>query len=884
MSRLENSFNYKSVEELKRDLDNSKLSLPLAEKVDTALYREKLKIGKYTIPNRLCIHPMEGCDGESNGAPGELTFRRYKRFAAGGSGLIWVEATAVVPEGKANPRQLSINEYSLDKFKELADSIRDNSVDYQGKRQNPFLVLQLTHSGRYSKPFGAAKPVIFQRSKYLDKASKIPADYPLISNKELDTLQERYVEAAVRAKKCGFDAVDVKACHGYLMYEILGAHTRKDSKYGGEYKNRVKLFLEIIEKIKKAVPDILITSRLNISDFTPYPFGFGMKTDGSMEPDIAEPLKLIKTLGEKGIKLLNICFANPYYNPEVERPFDSPVSGMSLPKQHPLSFISKNLELTEEVARKNPKIHMVSTGFSWLRQLSVNSGAAMLKEKTCSVVGFGRMALANPNYANEILSAGKITSGKTCITCSSCTQMMRDGGVSGCAIQDSEVYGTLYYQGRLKDPEFIKNFAKNCRSCSEAPCAANCPAHMDIPGFISAFAKSDIEEGYRIMTEKNILPETCAYACPKEVLCEKSCSAEILEKKEIPIGEIQKYLAVEARKRGLTKVIPGKKNGEKIAVVGFGPSGISCTVALIRKGYAVTVYEAGEKPGGIASSVIPLKRLSENTLENEVATFKLEETGLFKIHYGKKVDKNFTVDDILKEGYDGVYIAAGLQENIDFENTDKPKGVFSALDFLKEVRKYKGSVPAKAVVLGGGNSAMDSALALKELGVRDVFVIYRRSFKELPAWKGEVNKAFEEGVNFLFLQQPVSYLKGKSGNLEGIKLARTELKEPDASGRRKPVVIPGSEYVFPVSMCIEALGQNISSELISGLSGLNIKGNVITLKENTHLTSRKNVYAGGDIVNGGSTVVQAVREGVDAAREIIKAGKGKTASKAKKET
>ncbi len=870
MAENKNSFTYKNMQDLKAELERLKLQLPLAEKADADLYRKELKIGKYSIPNRICIHPMEGCDGEENGAPGPLTLRKYKRFAAGGSGLIWLEATAVVPEGKANPRQLYINENSLPKFKELAETIREAAVDQQGKKQNPFLVLQLTHSGRYSKPFGPPKPVIAQHSEFLDRASKLPADYPLITDKELEALQEKYVAAAEMARACGYDAVDIKACHGYLIYELLGSHTRKDSKYGGEYTNRVRFLLEIMAKIRKKIPDMFITSRLNICDFTPYPYGFGMAADKSMTPDLEEPLKLIDTLGKNGVKLLNICVANPYYNPYVERPYDFPVSGMRLPEEHPLSFISKNLQLTAEVAKKNPGIHMISTGTTWLREFAVNSGAAMLKEGSSSIIGFGRLALAHPGYANEILAYGELKSKKTCITCSSCTQMMRDGGVSGCVIHDNGVYGSLYYQGRLKDRDFIKNFADNCRSCSEAPCAGNCPANMDIPGFISAFSAGDIEKGYKIMTEKNILPETCAYACPKEVLCEKDCSARILEKKEIPIGEIQKYLAVEARKKGLTRVKAGAPKGKKAAVVGFGPAGIACTVRLIRAGFSVTVYEAGHKPGGTASSVIPLKRLPENILENETASFKLEETGLFNIKYGQKIDKNFTVDDILRQGYCSVFVAAGLPEDTNFEEGEKPAGVFSALDFLRQARSSTAQFPAKAVVIGGGNSAMDAALALKELGVKDVYVLYRRSYRELPAWEGEVQHALESGINFQFLQQPLSYIKDENGALAGVKLARTELQDADASGRRKPVVIPGSEYVFPVTLCVEALGQKISGELVEGLSGLALKGNSIITGKGSFLTAKERVYAGGDIINGGKTVVQAVREGIDAADEIIK--------------
>lgn len=446
------AFEYRTLESFIEDIETHGYRIPVSEVTPKgiALLKSKINLRGGTIPNRLCIHPIEGCDGEPDGSPGKLTFRRYERFANGGSGLIWVEATAVAPEGKANPRQLWINEDSAPGFKKLVDIIRENAVDENGEKQNPFIVLQLTHSGRYSKPEGKPRPLIIYHSPVLDPTHGLTDDYPVVSDEYLDELQQKFVSATKLAYECGFDAVDIKSCHGYLLHEMLSAYTRKGSKYGGSFENRTRFMIEVIEKIKNEVPDIAITTRLNVYDAYGYPYGFGMKEDGSMEADLAEPVELIGRLKSLGVDLLNICFGNPYYNPHVERPYDIPIQGATVPDINPLEIIEKNIMLTEEVARSFPDMTIVGTGFSWLRQLCANVGFAMIENGQCDIIGVGRLALAHPGYANELLKTGAISPKKCCITCSFCTQIMRDGGMAGCVVRDAKVYKPIYKQGRLK--------------------------------------------------------------------------------------------------------------------------------------------------------------------------------------------------------------------------------------------------------------------------------------------------------------------------------------------------------------------------------------------------------------------------------------------------
>src|SRR3989339_19004 len=398
-----NTFSFHNYEEFKSKINEFEIDIPLTD--DISILKSEIKIENTAIPNRLCIQPMEGCDSELDGSPGPLTFRKYERFAKGGSGIIWVEATAVETGGKAGPRQLHINKKSAPNFKKLAEIIKKKSQNYKGKKQNPFLVLQLTHSGRYSKPKGKPMPIIFHHSPYLDTLHKIDSNYPLITDSELDELQGKYIVAAKLAQKCGYNAIDIKSCHGYLLHEILTAHTRQGSKYGGSFENRKRFLTELIKILKKL-----------------------------------------------GIKIINIAIGNPYYNPHIERPYDSSPSEKIYNERHPLEIIAQNIKLTTEIAHKNPELAVINTNMTWLREFLPNVAAGMIKKGICHLVGLGRMAIAYPDFANDILSDRKLDAKKICITCSSCSQIMRDGGKVGCVIRDAKIYGPIFKKCRKASP------------------------------------------------------------------------------------------------------------------------------------------------------------------------------------------------------------------------------------------------------------------------------------------------------------------------------------------------------------------------------------------------------------------------------------------------
>ncbi len=434
------------------------LGITIETSDDVSVLAQVVTFNSRSIPNSLAIHPMEGCDGDKRGGPGELTLRRYKRFASGGAGLLWAEAIAVVEEARANPRQLWIGEHTRDDFKKMVDMIRNEAAGSMGTAHRPFIVAQLTHSGRYSKPDGISKPIIAQRDPYRDGLvpqkipdanieSRISEDHPLATDAYLDRLQEAYVTAARLAYEAGFDAVDIKACHGYLINELLAGFNRK-GKYGGSFENRVRFLLETIEKIKAELGDkIEIVTRLSVYDGVPYPFGFGVDKEDYTKADLTEPIRLIGSLQDKGVRLINITIANPYYNPHLSRPFNTPVTGGYASPEHPLTGVHRFIELTAHIQKTFPDIVTVGTGYTRLQEMMASVGAANKQNGNVTLVGAGRMAFAYPDFAKDILRDRNMDPQKVCICCSMCSQIMRNGGMTGCVVRDKEIYGPIYREG-----------------------------------------------------------------------------------------------------------------------------------------------------------------------------------------------------------------------------------------------------------------------------------------------------------------------------------------------------------------------------------------------------------------------------------------------------
>lgn len=392
------------------------------------------------IPNRIAIQPMEGCDGAADGKPDELTLRRYDKFAKSGAGLIWEEATAVWEEGRANPRQLWIKEENLDAFRAMNDRIREISMKENGFA--PLIIMQATHSGRYSKPHGVPEPLIAYNSPIFEKNGPIPEER-IVSDDYLKRLIERMGEAAYLAQKAGFDGVDIKSCHRYLGSELLSAYTRPGI-FGGSFENRTRFLRESVMAAKARVSGgFLVTSRLNIYDGFPYPYGFGVNEKDGLTPDLTEPKELVRTLHQElGVNLLDITIGNPYVNPHVNRPAD--FQPYDLPES-PLVGVARMLDCTRSIQEAYPDLTVIGSGLSYLRQFAPRMAAGAVREGYFQIAGFGRMAFAYPDLAKEILSGEELDPKKCCIACGKCSQLMRFGSKAGCVVRDP-VYTKLYQE------------------------------------------------------------------------------------------------------------------------------------------------------------------------------------------------------------------------------------------------------------------------------------------------------------------------------------------------------------------------------------------------------------------------------------------------------
>jgi 2,4-dienoyl-CoA reductase-like NADH-dependent reductase (Old Yellow Enzyme family) len=462
-------FRFKTLEDLQAKIQDLGLNIPISNNI--SILEKKLPIMGIVVPNRIVVHPMEGCDGRKDGSPGPLTERRYERFGKSGAGLIWYEATAISAESRANPRQLMLTETNKNNFISLIQKFRNEEEKFLDKHQalgKAVLILQITHSGRYSRP----EEKLPQRMYFFDPLDKAyhqtRENGRILSDDELDQLPELYEQSVKLAKEIGFDGVDIKSCHRYLLNESFSAFTRENSKYGGEsFENRTRLLSNIIDRIgpKFGGNKFLISSRLNIYDGIPYPYGFGVQkesfpdienyTGNSSSPkeDLSEPIKLLNILYDKGMRLVNLTMGNPYFNPQVSRPFDQAPAGASIPNEHPLEGVARFLTISQAVKKGIPvDMKTIGTGYTWLRQYGINVAAAEIDAGAIDMVGWGRMAFANPEFGRQIFLEGKINQKKTCIACSKCTELMRKKTVTGCVIRDSEIYRP-YFSGD-KQPDW----------------------------------------------------------------------------------------------------------------------------------------------------------------------------------------------------------------------------------------------------------------------------------------------------------------------------------------------------------------------------------------------------------------------------------------------
>ena len=432
--------------------------------------------------------------------------------------------------------------------------------------------------------------------------------------------------------------------------------------------------------------------------------------------------------------------------------------------------------------------------------------------------------------------------------------------------------------------EMAVNEARRCLNCPKKPCVSACPVQIDIPAFIACVASEDLEGAYRVLSASSALPAVCGRVCPQETQCEGKCVRGI-KGEPVGIGRLERFVADWHREHVTETPAAPAPNGHKVAVIGAGPSGLTAAGDLAKLGYAVTVYEALHLAGGVLVYGIPEFRLPKKIVQKEIDGLKA--MGV-QILTNMVIGKVLTIDELFEMGFEAVYIAsgAGLPRFMGIPG-ESLKGVYSANEYLTRINLMKAYKPdsktpikksRRVAVVGGGNVAMDAARSAKRLGAEEVYIVYRRGMQELPARREEVEHAQEEGIIFRTLTNPVEVLGDENGCVCGMRCVEMELGEPDASGRRRPVVKEGSEFTLDVDTMIMSIGTSPNPLIRSTTPGLetNRHGCIVTNGEDG-LTSREGVYAGGDAVTGAATVILAMGAGKQAARAIDAYIRGKNA-------
>jgi NADPH-dependent glutamate synthase beta subunit-like oxidoreductase/2,4-dienoyl-CoA reductase-like NADH-dependent reductase (Old Yellow Enzyme family) len=815
-------FQIRTLNELQEEARRLRLELPISS--DVAVLGSPVLINGLNIPNRLCVQPMEGCDADAGGAPGALTFRRYRRYAEGGFGLIWLEAAAVDGPGRSNPQQLWMNRKNLAAFTELVREIKLCALQRWG--HDIRVILQLAHAGRYSRPQGEAAPVI----AVPDPQSGSSSASSVVSDDDLDALQDKFVSAGCLAMDAGFDGVDIKACYNDLPADLLCAVTRP-GRYGGSLENRSRFLCEVIAKLSATHPKMLLASRLSITPEV---------------TEVDESVALALLLQTAGVKMLNLSAI-----------VEAAPSGANV---HPLVRFARLAETSRTLQQALPGVAMVVGGFSWFRHFLPNVAAGVVQGGGATLIGVGRAALAYPSLAADILQKGKMEPEGCCITCDACVQLMKDDGHAGCAIMDGAVYGVEYRSRRHFATDHLMEEAKRCRGCEPAPCRAGCPTRIDVPAFLKAFAEGEIGAAYDILRTANALPEMCAHLCPVGSLCEGRCVAGTLDGIPIPIHDIQYVVSWEARRNNLTGIcVPACASGKKVAVVGAGPAGLSCAATLLEQGHQVVLFERGSCLGGTPEQVIRSSRFTGAHAEAQALLMPALRQARLVIRHGVELGRNMTLEE-LRRGHDALFLAAGVWGE---KSLGAAKGVVSGLNFLAQAKAGSlKTLPERVILLAGGDSAMDSARVALEQGARELLIVYAGPLSDMH-WHMDDSWFRTQGVHFLTMTQPLGYRVDADGHVTGLRIRRYLDDTQEAASM--------AETILASTLIIEAMGLGLEASLVSALPGCSFtEEGLVKTSEVSSLAcgGLPGVFIGGGVINGGASVSQCVAEGMRAGREI----------------
>lgn len=434
-----------TVKDFETTMSAAGLPFPVDESVDVLF--EPIQLGNKTIPNRICLQPCEGFDGKPDGSPSELDFRRYKRYAGGGAGMLWYESIAISEDGRCNPLQMVIRPSTVAEIKRMVDEANEVAIENFGRR--PYNILQLTHSGRRSNDKNwKSTPLAVCENPYMDDHNSIDGSsgqITIATDEKIEEIIRGFIDGAILAHQAGFDAVDVKVCHEYILRELLSAFTRP-GKFGGSFENRTRALFMIIDGIREKLGNAIdICVRLNAYDCVPYPYGWGMKKEeGVMEPDLTEPIQLCRMLVERDVRLIDLSTMMPRYQPYGRGLMAEHEEGPEA-EIHPYKGTFDLLKATKEIKEAVPGGIFVCTGLTWLEQFGGNVAAGGINQGWFDLGGFGRQGFAYPDFVRDLMEHKTMYRNKCCMLCDKCYDLIQIGHCqTGCVMRDQEIYLPLY--------------------------------------------------------------------------------------------------------------------------------------------------------------------------------------------------------------------------------------------------------------------------------------------------------------------------------------------------------------------------------------------------------------------------------------------------------